>query len=151
MKYIIVELIPEAVSPDKGNLIQLSALKLNDLELIDRFDYRLNEDKVKNKSFIEMFNYDKESFMYLNSTEEILDKFKEWSSELPLYIMDNEYTNNFLKNFNNKKESIFEKLNIEYTDDVIDKIIEKYQLQPSNYIVDILYEDLIYESNNSVK
>lgn len=149
MKYIILELIPEAISPDKGNLVQLSALKLKDLELLDRFDHRLNEEKVKNKSFIEMFNYDKESFIYLDSTEEILDKFREWSQDLPLYIMNNEYTRNFLKKFDNKKESIFDKLNIEYTDDVIDKIIDKYQLQPSNYIVDLLYEALIYESNKN--
>jgi hypothetical protein len=40
--YIILELIPEAISPDKGSIVQLSALKLNDLTLIDRFDYRLN-------------------------------------------------------------------------------------------------------------
>ena len=30
----------------------------------------------------------------------------------------------------------------------IDDIIEKYNLEPSNYIVDLLYEALIYESNN---
>lgn len=149
MKYIILELIPEAISPDKGNLVQLSALKLNDLELLDRFDYRLTEEKVKNKSFIEMFDYDKESFTYLDSTDEILEEFKKWSDNLTLYIIDNAYTRNFLKNLDNKKESIFEKLNMKYTDDVIDKIIDKYKLQPSNYIVDLLYEALIYESNKN--
>ncbi len=35
-----------------------------------------------------------------------------------------------------------------YNDEIIDDIIEKYNLEPSNYIVDLLYEALIYESNN---
>ena len=46
-KYIILEIIPTAVDPKKGEIAQLSALKLNGLNLIDRFDYRLNDDKIK--------------------------------------------------------------------------------------------------------
>ena len=47
MKYIILELIP--TKSIGGDIIQLSALKIDDLKLIDRFDYRLNEDKIFNK------------------------------------------------------------------------------------------------------
>ena len=36
-------------------------------------------------------------------------------------------------------------------DDVIEEVIDKYKLEPSNYIVDLLYEALIYESNNRDK
>ena len=66
-EYIILELIPDAISPDKGQVIQLSALKLRGLKLIDRFDYRLNyesvltreinTDKTKNSFFRTSFFY----------------------------------------------------------------------------------------------
>ena len=39
-KYIILELIPDGIDKDKGIVLQVSGLKLNGLELIDRFDYR---------------------------------------------------------------------------------------------------------------
>ena len=45
-KYIILELIPTASTKEKGDIIQLSALKLEDLNLIDRFDYTLVEEKI---------------------------------------------------------------------------------------------------------
>jgi DNA polymerase III alpha subunit (gram-positive type) len=146
--YIILELIPEAISPDKGSIVQLSALKLNDLTLIDRFDYRLNEDKVNNISVLDICNYDKDNFKYVNSSYEILYEFKKWSQGFKLLIIDNIYTNNFLNDLENEKESIFKYLNMEYHDYVIDDIINKYSLRPTNYIVDLLYEALIYESNN---
>ena len=93
-KYVIVELIPTAIKKENGVLVQLSALKLDGLKLLDRFDYRINEDKVPLKDFIDMCSYDKESFIYLDSTNEILDKFSKWCDDLPLLIIDNEYTNN---------------------------------------------------------
>ena len=34
------------------------------------------------------------------------------------------------------------------SDDVFDKIITKYQLEPSNHLVDLLYEALMFENNN---
>ena len=37
--YIIVEIIPKHSSSEKGFIAQISALKLNGLNLIDRFDY----------------------------------------------------------------------------------------------------------------
>lgn len=147
-KFIIVELIPEARTPEKGNLVQVSALKIDNLRLVDRFDYRVNEKHITNKDLVKICSYDKDKFKYVNSTKGILNAFKKWSKNYDLLIIDTDYTYNFLKTIKNNKESIFNYLNMKYSDDVIEKIIKKYNLQPSNYIVDILYEALIYESNN---
>ncbi len=147
-KYIILELIPTASTKEKGDIIQLSALKLEDLNLIDRFDYRLVEEKIPLTELKEMISYDKEKFIYKNETDEILEEFKKWSEDLPLLILNNSYTLDYLKELNNKKEDISDYLKIPFSDDIIDIIINKYNLQPSNYIVDLLYEALIYESNN---
>ena len=147
MNYIIVELIPEAISKEKGNLVQLSAIKLKGLSLVDRFDYRLEEDLIKNVDVRNMVSYDKEAFKYANSTEAILSEFKKWAGRTKLLILDNEYTNNFLKGINNKKEFVGKYLYMEYSDDFIERIIKKYSLESSNYIVDLLYEALIYESD----
>lgn len=148
-KYIILELIPTASTKEKGDIIQLSAIKLNELTLIDRFDYRITDDKIPLTDLKEMINYDNDKFIYKNTTEEILNDFKKWSEELPLLILYNSYTLDYLKELNNKKEDISRYLNMSYTDDIIDNIIKKYNLESSNYIVDLLYEALIYESNNS--
>lgn len=148
-KYVIVEIIPEAISPKKGNLVQISALKIEDLQLIDRFDYRIREEKIHNQDIKDLVSYDKESFTYLNSTNELLEEFEKWCSDFPILILDNLYTNNFLANIKNKKKSIASLLKMDYSDDFIDQIIKKYKLEPSNYIVDLLYEALIYESNHS--
>ena len=147
-KYIILELIPTASTKERGDIIQLSALKLNELNLIDRFDYRITDDKIPLTDLKEMINYDNDKFIYKNTTEEILNEFKTWSEELPLLILNNGYTLDYLKELNNKKEDISDYLKIPFSDDIIDIIINKYNLQPSNYIVDLLYEALIYESNN---
>lgn len=148
-KYVIVEIIPEAISPDKGNLVQISALKLDGLKLIDRFDYRLNYDLVTNKDILKLISYDQDSFTYLNSTGELLNKFSEWSEDLPVYIFDNKYTNNFLATLLNDKVSIASVFDMDYTDDFVELLIKKYNLEPSNYIVDLIYEALIYRSNDS--
>ena len=145
-EYIILEIIPTATK--NGDVIQLSALKIKDLQLLDRFDYRLNEDKIYFNQLKDLINYDKDKFIYKDTTLEIMDNFYKWSENLPLLIIDNNYTLNYLSNFENKKESIFKYLNMEYNDNVINDIILKYNLEPSNYIVDLLYEALIYESNN---
>ena len=55
---------------------------------------------------------------------------------------------NYLNMLSNEKESILKYLNLEYSDDVIEKIIDKYKLEQNNYIVDLLYEALIYNDNN---
>ncbi len=145
-KYIIVELIPTTSKKETGDIIQLSALKIDNLSLIDRFDYRLNEDKIYFKKLLELIDYDKELFVYKNTTDEILNDFKEWCENYKILIIDNEYTKSYLKEFENK-ESIFDHLNMKYNDNIIDEIIEKYNLENSNYIVDLLYEALIYENN----
>lgn len=142
-KYIILEIIPTAIHPSKGDIIQLSALKLNGLQLEGRFDYRLEERLIAHPDLKEMISYDKESFTYKESTKEILEAFQKWIGDLPLLIIDNMYTENFLETISNKKESIFKYLDTEYNDNIIDELIEKYNLEPSNYIVDLLYESLI--------
>lgn len=144
-KYIILELIPTALKPENGVIVQLSALKIHGLKLKDRFDYRLKEDLIPYKDFLSLIDYDKESFVYVNNNEEIISSFREWIEDLPLLIIDNEYTFNYLGDITNQKESIFKYLNIDNTDDVIDRIIEKYHLEPTNHIVDVLYEALIHE------
>lgn len=144
-KYIILEIIPTSLKRETGEVVQLLALKLDGIKLIDRFDYRLNEEKVPIKDFIDMCSYDKESFTYVSDTDTILEEFKNWIQDYPLLIIDNEYTKNYLSSIPNPKESIFKYLDILNDDKVIDKMISKYQLEPSNYIVDLLYEALIQE------
>lgn len=147
-EYIIVEIIPTSPNPEKGDIAQLSALKLNGLTLVDRFDYRLKEDNIDNIYIKEMINYDKENFIYKDTTKEIKDDFKKWIKKDLLLIIDNDYTKEYLKEYKNKKESVFSYLDTCFYDDVFNELIEKYHLEKSNYIVDILYESLIYESNN---
>lgn len=143
---VILEIIPTSLKD--GDIIQLSALKLNDLILEDRFDYRLNYDLINNGDLVNMISYDKEKFNYLNSTSDIIDNFKNWIGDCKLLIIDNSYTCNYLYDIDNEKESIFKYLGMSYSDDIIDRIVKKYNLESSNYIVDLLYEALIYESNN---
>lgn len=141
--YIILEIIPTAISPKKGDIVQLSAIKLEGLKLLDRFDYRLREDLIALDDFKKMIDYDKESFTYKDSTKEIMNSFKEWSKDIPLLILDNTYTNNFLEDLDNKKESICKYLDMDYNDQIIEQLIEKFKIVETNYIVDILYESLI--------
>ena len=147
-EYIILEIIPTRLSPDQGLIAQLSALKIKDLCLLDRFDYRLDEKLIYNPDILNMIKYDKDSFTYVKDKETILNEFSEWSKDVDLLIIDNEYTKNYLKPLKNKKTSIFKYLDLKFSDDIIDIIMKKYNLEPSNHIVDLLYEALIYESNN---
>lgn len=142
-EYIIIELIPTSIHPSKGDIIQLSALKLKGIQLQDRFDERLEERLIAIPDFKDLISYDKESFKYKSSTKEILEDFQEWTGNLPLLILDNVYTNNFLESLPNKKESILKYLNKEYHDQVIEELIAENNIEPTNYIVDILYESLI--------
>lgn len=146
--YIIVEIIPTASNPKYGVIAQLSALKLNGLVLKERFDYRLKEEKIPNQDILRMINYDKEDFKYMDSSEEIMNQFQEFIGDYDLLIIDNSYTKKYLEKIKNKKESIFKYLHMRFSDNVIDRMIKKYQLEKSNYIVDLLYEALIFESNN---
>lgn len=147
MKYVILEIIPSTSKRETGNILQIQALKLNELKLIDRFDYRLDI-PLNNPDLLNILSYDKDKFTYVKDEKELLKNFKDFISDLPLLIIDNPYTLDYLKNINNPKESVFKHLNLEYSQDVFDKIINKYNLEPSNHLVDLLYEALIYESNN---
>ena len=142
-KYIILEIIPTAIHPSKGDIIQLSAIKVDGLKVIDRFDYRLNEDLVQIPDFLKMISYDKSSFTYKESTKEILEDFTNWIEDIPLLILDNQYTKNYLETIDNTKESICKYLDREYSDNIIDELIKENNLEPSNYIVDLLFESLI--------
>lgn len=144
-RFIIMELIPTSLNPERGEIVQLSALKINGMQLENRFDYRLNEELIPYKSFLELINYDKDMFKYLDSTEQILNEFKKWIGDIPVLIMDNIYTINYLKDITNKTESIFNYLNIDNNDDVIERLMDKYHIEPTNHVVDILYESLIQE------
>ena len=144
-KYIILELIP--THKRKGTIAQIQALKLEGLKLIDRFDYRLDESLIENPDLKELISYDKESFTYVNDKDIILKEFMKWIEKLPLLIIDNSYTIDYLSDLKNKKESVFKYLDLEISDDVFDKLMKKYNLEPSNHLVDLLYESIINESN----
>lgn len=146
-KYIILEIIPSHSDSNKGIVLQIQALKLEGLELLDRFDYRVNEELIENKDILDMLSYDKDSFIYIDNPVEMINKFREFIEDLPLLIINNQYTLDYLKEIENKKESIFKYLNLKISDDVFTILIDKYKLQSSNHLVDLLYEALIYESN----
>ena len=144
-RYIILEIIPTALDPKKGDIAQLSALKINGIKLEDRFDYRLDKRKIKVPDILNMTNYDNDAFNYVRTTKTLIKKFKQFIEDLPLLIIDNDYTKNYLKDVNNNKESIFKYLGLEVSYDVFDKLIDKYDLKESNHLVDLLYEALIKE------
>ena len=108
-----------------------------------RFILCLNESKIPLQDFIKLISYDKHLFTYKESTDEILDEFEKWSENLPLLIIDNAYTKNFLSDLTNDKKSIFQYFDKEYHDQIIEELIKEYQIEPTNYIVDVLYECLI--------
>ena len=45
-KYIIVEIIPTHSNPEHGFIAQISALKLEGIRLMDRFDYRVSNNLI---------------------------------------------------------------------------------------------------------
>ena len=142
-KYIILEIIPTGYKNNNGTIVQLCALKIDGLKLIDRFDYRLTDEALPIKKFKEWIDYDNHLFTYVNSSEEMLNKFSEFISDIPLLIIDNDYTKDYFSHLDNKIENILDYLEVECDDYVIDKLINTYNLQPSNHIVDILYEALM--------
>lgn len=142
-RYIIVEIIPTKIKD--GIIVQLSALKLNGLMLEDRFDYRVIDELVPYSDLLKIISYDKDKFKYANKDDKIMKEFKKFIEDLPILYIDNSYTLNYLNSLKNKKISILEYFNLDYSDDVIDKLIDKYNLQESDYIVDLLYESLIKE------
>ena len=142
-RYIILEIIPTKISG--GDVAQLSALKINGIKLEDRFDYRLDKNKINIPDILKMLDYDNESFKYVKTTKTLMNNFKKFIEDLPLLIIDNSYTRNYLEGIENDKYSIFEYLGLDVSDDVFDRLINKYNLEASNYLVDLLYEALIKE------
>ena len=150
-EFIITEIIPSHSDEKKGEIVQIQALKISNEKIIERFDYRLNEELIKNKDLLKMISYDKNQFVYINSSEKMMKKFKEFIQNNKLLIIDNFYTLDYLKEINNIKESVFKYLNLLYSDDIFEIIMKKYGLEPSNHLVDLLYEALIFESKINVK
>ena len=140
-KYIILEVIPTKL--DNGNIVELTGLKIDNLKLVDRFNYRLNKDKVEIKEFLDMCSYDDDSFNYVDDNNAIISALKDWIEDLPLVLVDNTYTYNYLKDIDNKKELVFPYLDLDFNDNVIQNMINKYKLEESNYIVDLIYEAII--------
>ena len=147
-KYVIVEIIPNHSNSKIGFIVQLQALKINDNKIIDRIDLRINDKLITNNDLLKLISYDKEMFQYKDNKDDIIKEFKEFIGKDKLLIIDNYYTIDYLKNIDNKKESVFKYLGLEISDDVFDKIITKYQLEPSNHLVDLLYEALMFENTN---
>ena len=149
--YIIVEIIPTHSNPEKGFIAQISALKLNGIKLEDRFDYRVEDKFLENNDLKNMIKYDKKSFTYVNNIYFILEKFKKWAKDYPLLLLEESYTKDYLKDMNNKKELVYPYLGLEYETSIFDKIIDKYKLELSDHLVDLIYEAIIYEGNNKKK
>lgn len=147
-KYVILELIPTRSDPKYGIIAQISALKLNGIKLEDRFDYRVEDKFVDNEYVLGMIQYDKEMFTYVNNIYFMFEKFKHWVKDYPIYIVEEDYTLKYLKDLKNKKELVFNYLDLKNGPDVITRLKEKYKLQPSFHIVDLIYEAIIYEGNN---
>lgn len=140
-EYVILEIIPTKMND--GDIVELTALKINGLKLVDRFNYRLNKDKIMIKEFLDMCSYDDDKFNYCDESKDIIDAFKDWVGDLPLVGIDNTYTANYLKDFDNKLELVFPYLDLEIDSDVIQNMINKYKLEESNYLVDLVYEAII--------
>ncbi len=146
-EYIIVEIIPSHSNSKYGFIVQLQALKIKDDRIIGRLDLRINEDLINNLDLVNMISYDEEMFTYVNDKEDILKDFIKFIGKDKLLIIDNYYTLDYLNKIKNKKESVFKYLGLELSDDVFDKIINKYKLEPSNHLVDLLYEAIVFEKN----
>lgn len=147
-KYVIVEIIPNHSNAKVGSICQIQALKIDNLKLLDRFDYRLDSSLINNATILNTINYDNDQFIYIYSKEQMLDDFKEFIEDYPLILLESSYTLDYLKDIKNKKELVYPYLNMEHSIDVFDKIIDKYNLSFSNHLVDLIYEAIIYESNN---
>ena len=147
-KYVIAEIIPTRSRPEYGGIIaQLSALKLEGTKLIDRFDYRVESRLIDSPDIIHMISYDKKGFQYVKSSDFILEKFRRWSEGLPILTIDNTYTPRYFESLENHQELAFPHLGLDYSEDVFDRIMEKYPIEPTFHLVDVIYEAIIYEGS----
>ena len=145
-KYIILEIIPTNIKSKNGKIIQLSALKIEGLKLLDRFDYRVKDELIDNIDVLNIIQYDKNMFNYVDNIYFIPEKFKQFVEDLPLLVLDDTYTLDFLSYLDNKKELVYPYLDIEFSLDVIDRLKDKYNLEDSNHLVDLIYESLIFNT-----
>ncbi len=136
MNYVIVEIIPTTRNPITGDIAQLSAIKKG--KRTKKLNLRLNKDKINIPDILRMTNYDNDKFEYLETTNEIMNKFIKFIEDYDLIIIPNDYTKEYLSNIKNNKISISDKLGIDYSELIIDDIINKYNLEYSNDIVGIL-------------
>lgn len=140
--YIIVEIIPNKII--NGDIIQLQALKIKNQKIMDRMDYRLNYELINNPDLIDMISYDKDMFIYTKKKDLIINEFKKFVEDMDIFIIDNNYTRNYLKNIKNNLVSIFEYLDIPNNEESFNELIKKYQLENSNHLVDLLYEAITF-------
>ena len=136
MNYVIVEIIPTTRNPITGDIAQLSAIKKG--KITKKLNLRLNKDKINIPDILRITNYDNDKFEYLETTNEIMNKFIKFIEDYDLIIIPNDYTKEYLSNIKNNKISISDKLGIDYSELLIDDIINKYNLEYSNDIVGIL-------------
>lgn len=148
-EYVIVEIIPNNSNSKKGFIVQLQALKIKKDKIIERLDLRVNDDLILNKDLLKMISYDKELFTYTSDIDDIINEFIKFIKNDQLLIIDNDYTRDYLKNIENKKNNIFTYLDLDMCDNVFENLYHKYGIEPSNHLVDILYESLIFEKNSS--
>lgn len=147
-EYIIVEIIPSHSNSKNGFIVQLQALKVKEDKIIDRLDLRVDEKLINNQDLLNIVSYDKDMFTYYSDKETIMEEFIKFIGKDKLLIIDNYYTLDYLRNIKNKKDSVFKYLGLEFSDDVFDKVIDKYKLEPSNHFVDLLYEAIIFEKES---
>lgn len=150
-KYIIVEVIPTHSDNEKGFIAQISALKLDGIKLEDRFDYRVDDKFIENDYLRELIQYDKKQFTYVNNIYFIIEKFKQWAKDYPLLLLEEEYTKKYLSEMKNHKELVYPYFDLEFDNEIFNKIIDKYHLQHTEHLVDLVYEAIIYEGNNKNK
>ncbi len=147
-EYVIVEIIPNRSKRELGGSIeQVSCLKIKDLYLVDSLYLRHNPEYIDIPDLVKMLDYGHDYFETTDYVNEVESRFKEFIGKTPLLIMDNDYTKNYLKDYPNKKKSIFKELDVEEHSNVFQEIMDLYGIQPTDDLVTILYEALISKHN----
>ena len=60
---------------------------------------KLDKNKINVPDILNMTNYDNDSFKYVKTTKALMKNFKKFIGDLPLLIIDNSYTRNYLEEF----------------------------------------------------
>ena len=150
-EYVIVEIIPNKSKRELGGSIeQVSCIKIKDLFFIDTLYLRHNLAYIENPDIVKMLDYGHDYFETTNYVNEVETRFKKYIGNTPLLIMDNEYTQNYLKDYPNEKKSIFEELGVKEHSNVFEELMKLYGIEPTDDLVTILYEALIGKHNTSI-